>query len=133
MTSGRYLVVVRHFEISLPSQAPKRITKYCMYSISCSCGKVYKGGACRPLKVRLKENRKAICRGQVEKLDIADHIWKEKRNHLPLWDETIIVEGEEQWKRRCLKEAEHILCYSDLLSRLNIEMNTIRKPFTKNS
>ena len=33
------------------------MTKNCVYSVPCSCGKIYKG---RPLKVRLEEHRKAV-------------------------------------------------------------------------
>ena len=64
---------------------------------------------------------------EIGKSGMADHIWKEKGNHQPLWDSKII-DKEEHWKRRCLKEAAHMLGYVDLLSRLSIEMNTIWEP-----
>ena len=54
-----------------------------------------------------------------------DHIWKEKGNHLPLRDEVEMIDREEHWRIRHLKESAHMLGYSDLLSRPNIEMNTI--------
>ena len=38
---------------------------------------------------------------------------------------------EEDWRIRYLKEAEHMLGCSDLLSRLSIEMNTIWEPISK--
>ena len=88
-----------------------------MYSIPCSCSKVYKGETYHPLKVRLEEHQKAVCWGEIEKLGMADHIWKEKRNHLPLWDEVKIIDREDHWRIRCLKEAAHMLGYRDLLSR----------------
>ena len=62
---------------------------------------------------------------------MADHIWKEKRNHLPLWDEVKIIDREEHWRIRRLKEAAHMLSYSDLLRRPCIEMNTIWEPIIK--
>ena len=34
--------------------------KNCVYSIPCSCGKIYKDETGHPLKVRLEEHRKAI-------------------------------------------------------------------------
>ena len=103
------------------------MTKNCVYSIPCSCGKIYKGKTCRPQKVRLQEHRKAVVRGEIKKSGMADHIWKEKGNHLPFWDEVKIIDREEHWRIRCLKEPAQMLGYSDLLSRLNIEMNTIWK------
>ena len=59
---------------------------------------------------------------------MADHIWKEKGNHLPLCDKVKIINKEEHRKRRRLKEAAHMLDYVDLLSRLSIEMNAIWEP-----
>ena len=48
-----------------------------------------------PLEVRLEEHRKAVVRGETEKSGMADHIWKEKGNHLLLWDEVEIIERAE--------------------------------------
>ena len=50
------------------------MTKNCVYSIPCSCGKIYKGETGRPLKVRLEEHRKAIVRREIEKSGMADHL-----------------------------------------------------------
>ena len=62
------------------------MTKTCVYSIPCSCGNIYKGETCCLLKVRREEHWKAVvC--EIEKLGTADHIWKEKGNHLILQDE----------------------------------------------
>ena len=59
---------------------------------------------------------------------MADHIWNEKGNHRPLCDEVRIIDREEHWKRRRLKESAHMIGYSSLLSRPSIEMNTIWEP-----
>ena len=99
--------------------------KNCVYSIPCNCHKVYKGETYCPLKIRLEENRKAVVCHEIKKLGMADHIWKEKGNHLPLWDKIKIIDREEHWRIRCLKESVHMLGYSNLLSRPSIEMNTI--------
>ena len=56
---------------------------------------------------------------------MADHIWKEKGNHLPLWDQAKIHDKEEHWKIRRLKEAAH------KLSIPSIEINTIWEPLIK--
>ena len=78
------------FRVKPPTEF--NITKNCVYSIPCSCGKIYKGDTDRPLKVRLEEHRKAIVRGEIEKSGMADQIWKENGNHLPLWDKVGTLE-----------------------------------------
>ena len=78
-TLRRYL-----FRVKPPTEF--NMTKNCVYSIPRSCGKIYKVETGHPLKVRLEEHRKAVVRGEIEKSGMADHIWKEKRKHLPLWD-----------------------------------------------
>ena len=103
------------------------------YPIPCSCGKIYKCETGRPLKVRLEEHRKAVVRGEIEKSGMADHIWKERGNHLPLWDKVEIIDRAEHWRIRHLKESAHILGYNDLLSRPSIDLNTIWEPIIKKS
>ena len=78
----------------------------------------------------LEEHRKVVW-GEIEKSGMADHIWKEKGKHQPLLDEVKIIDREEYWRIRSLKESAHMLGYSDLLSGPSIEMNTIWKPITK--
>ena len=53
---------------------------------------MYKGEIGRSRKVRLEKNRKAVVGGEIEKLGMADDIWKEKGNHLPFWDEVEIID-----------------------------------------
>ena len=115
-TLRRYL-----FHMKTPTEF--NMTKNCVYSIPFNCGKVYKGKTCRPLKVRPEEHRKVVARDEIENSGEVDHIWNEKRNHLPLWDESKI--DREHWRIRDLKESVHMLDYSDLFSRSIIEMNTI--------
>ena len=74
------------------------MTKNCVYSIPCSCDKIYKGVTGRPLKVRLEEHRKAVVRGEIEKSGMADHIWKEKGTHRPLKDKVEIFGRAELWR-----------------------------------
>ena len=61
---------------------------------------------------------------------MADDIWKEKGNHLPLWDKVEIIDRVD-WRIRRLKESAHMLGYNDLLSRPSIELNTIWDPIIK--
>ena len=112
---------------------PKKfnMTQNCVYSIPCICGKIYKGETGRPLKVRLEEHRKAIVRGEMEKSGMADHIWKEKGNHLPLCDKVEIIDRAKHWRISRLKESALVLGYNDLLSRPSIELNTIWEPIIK--
>ena len=99
--------------------------KNCVNSIPYCCGKINKGETGRPLKVRLEEHQKAVVQREIEKSGMADHIWKEKGNHLPLWDEVEMIDWDEHWRLRLFKESAHTLGYTDLLSRPSIEMNTI--------
>ena len=63
-----------------------------MYSIPCSCGKVYKSKTCHLLKASLEEHQKAVVWGEIEKSGMADHIWKDKGSILLLWDEVKIID-----------------------------------------
>ena len=78
------------FRVKPPTEF--NMIKNCVYSIPCSYGKIYKGETGRPLKVRLEEHQKAIVRGEIEKSGMADHIWKENKNHLPLRDKVEIID-----------------------------------------
>ena len=81
--------------------------------------------------IRLEEHRKALVRGEIEKSGMEDHIWKEKRKHLRLWDEVEIIDRAEHWRIRHLKESAHMLGFNDLLSRPSIWTNTIWEPIIK--
>ena len=98
------------------------MSKNYVYSIPRSCCRVIKGKTCHPLKVRLEEHRKAVCRGEVKKSVMANYLWKEKGNHLPLWDEVKIVDRGEYLKIRGLKEAAHMSGHND--RRLNKGFNS---------
>ena len=109
-TSGS---ILRRYLIRVKPPTEFSMIKNCVYSIPCSCLKIYKGETGRPLKVRLEEHLKAAVRGEIEKSGIVDHIWTEKGNHLLLWDEVEIIYREEHWRIRHLKESAHMLGYSD--------------------
>ena len=63
--------------------------KIYVYSIPWNCGQVYKVETCSPHKVRLEEYQKAVLQDEFEK---TGNLWKEKRNHLSLWDEVKITD-----------------------------------------
>ena len=77
--------------------------KNCVYSIPCTCGKVYKSETYRPLKVRL-ENRIAIAQGAFLKNWVCQTI-----HERPIGDEVKIIDREEHWRIRCFKESPHML------------------------
>ena len=52
-TLQRYL-----FQVKPPTEF--NMIKNCVYSILCSCGKIYKGETGHPLKVRLEEHQKVV-------------------------------------------------------------------------
>ena len=112
-------------DISSGSSHPRNSTWTTVFTPSFAVVVKYKGETGHPLKVSLEEHRKTVVRGEIEKSGMADHIWKEKRNHLPLWDEVEIIGKAEHWRIRRPKESAHMLGYNDLLSRPSTEMNTI--------
>ena len=127
-TSGSTL---RRYLFQVKPQTEFHMIKNCVYFKPCSCGKIYKGETGHQLKVRLEKHQKAVVQGEIEKSGMADHIWKEKGSHLPLWDKVEIINRAEHWRIRHLKESAHMLSYNDLLSRPNIELNTIWEPIIK--
>ena len=74
-----------HFRVK-PSMEFNMIKNF-VYFIPYSCGKICKGETGCPLKVWTEEHRKAVVWDEIEKSDMAEHIWKGKGSHLPLWDE----------------------------------------------
>ena len=83
------------------------MTMNCVYSIPCSCIRVYKGEICHSQKVRLEEHQKAVVQAEIQKSSMVDHKWKGKGNPHPLGDEVKIIDWEEHWRIRHLKEAVH--------------------------
>ena len=71
--------------------------------------------------------------GQVEKSGVADHIWREKEDHYPLWDQVEIIDKEHHWKTCKLKESAHMLVHKNLQSRPSIEINTIWEPVIRSA
>ena len=123
-TSGS---ILRRYLFRVKPPTEFSMTKNYVDTTLCCCGKINKGETGRPLKVTLEEHRKAVVRGEIEKSVMADHIWKEKGTHLPLWDKVKMIDRAEQWRIRRLKESPYV-GYNDLLSRPSVELNTIWEP-----
>ena len=78
MTSGQYSQVAQLSGGISPVSSHQRNSiwpKTVVYSISCSCGKIYKGETCCPLKVKLEEHQKAVVWGEIEKSRMVDYYW----------------------------------------------------------
>ena len=75
--------------------------------------------------------KKTVVRGEIEKSGMADHIWKEKGNHLLLWNEVEMIDRAEHWRIRRLKESAQMLGYNNLLSKASIKLNIIWQPIIK--
>ena len=48
--------ILRRYLFRVKPPTEFNLIKNCVYFIPCSCGKVYKGETCHPLKIRLEEN-----------------------------------------------------------------------------
>ena len=88
------------------------MTKKSVNFPSCSCDKVYEEETGFRLKVRLKEHRKAVCRGEVEKTSKNDHKW-ELNGHSLLLQNEVKVKDKEHSRIRRLKEPAHMLGYNE--------------------
>ena len=86
-----------------------------------------------PTKSKARRTWKTLCRGEIKKSGMADYIWREMGNHMPLWNDVKIIEQEEDWRMRRFKEAVHMLGYGKLFSRPSIKMNAILEPIMKMS
>ncbi len=58
---------------------------YLVYSIPCSCGKVYIGETTRKLEQRVKEHQDACKRGDEMVSAITEHAWQQ--HHTIKWEE----------------------------------------------
>ena len=70
----RFLKTFWRYLFRVKPQIEFNMTKNCVYSISCSSSKVYKGETYHPLRVGLEEQRKAIVQDEIGMLRMVDHI-----------------------------------------------------------
>lgn len=59
------------------------------------------------------------------KLDMVDHVWRKIDRHQHLWNEVKILDREQHWRIRYLKESEHMQGDKKNLSRLSKEIKRI--------
>ena len=77
-----------------------------VYSIPCSCGKVYIGETTRRLEQRISEHQDACRKGEEKKSAVAEYAWKE---HHPIrWQETSVIDRASRFGELRVKEALHI-------------------------
>ena len=85
---------------------PTSMSSCVVYSIPCSCGKVYIGETTRRLEQRISEHQDACRKGEEKKSAVAEHAWKE---HHPIrWQETSVIDRASRFGELRVKEALHI-------------------------
>ena len=76
-----------------------------VYKVNCSCGNTYIGETGRTLDVRLKEHRRAVKMNNKSN-GIAVHT--NSTSHDIDWDSVEVIDQEQNWIKRKIKEALHI-------------------------
>ena len=78
-----------------------------VYRIPCmDCDCSYIGETCKTLNVRLKEHQRCCRHLESQKSVVAQHAIEE--DHRIDWNQSTVIDREQQWHRRRLKEALHI-------------------------
>ena len=119
--------------LSRPKQPqPTMDIKGVIYQIPCSsCPAVYTGETGRTLKVRMAEHKRAVRMGDVNN-GLAVHSLK--TGHPIEWSQARVVEREENWYRRRIKEALKI---QQRQVRMNLDQGIVLrsgwKPFFMNT
>ncbi|KAJ8914806.1 hypothetical protein NQ315_014551 [Exocentrus adspersus] len=85
--------------------------KNCIYQIPCQCGKHYIGETSRPLDVRIKEHKNYVRNYQVDRSNLAQHVWD--NHHQINWKEASIIQKEQNFGKRKLKESACIQLNGD--------------------
>ncbi len=91
-----------------------------MYSIPCSCGKVYIGETTRRLEQRVKEHQDACNRGDGKVSAIAEHAYWQQHHHPIKWEEVRVVDRASKNRELKIKEALHIQMTPDNKFNRNI-------------
>ena len=77
-----------------------------VYMVSCSCGKKYVGETGANIKTRINQHKKATFNGQVNDSALAEH--DQNCNGVINWEDTKILSREDQYFKRCIREALEI-------------------------
>ena len=86
-----------------------------IYSIPCSCGKIYIGETGRAIKIRIKEHCADIRHERIKKSAISKHYQKTNR-HICIEDAKVIA-IEENYNRRHVQEAIEIKKHENNFNR----------------
>ena len=90
----------------IKDKLPASMSSSVVYSVPCSCGKVYIGETTRRLQQRVNEHQDACKKGDEKSSAIAQHAWKE--HHPILWKEAKIIDKANKTTELKVKEALHI-------------------------
>ena len=77
-----------------------------VYSIPCSCERLYIGETSHSIKVRLKENCSDILHNKTKSSAVAEH--SIKNNHYFCIEHVKVISIEEHYSKRCIREAVEI-------------------------
>ena len=101
-----------------------------VYKIPCAdCNAVYIGESKRSFDQRSKEHVRAVTNGDVDKNEIADHSWK--LDHKFDWENKIIIDREQNWRVRKIKETIHSISDKNHINSISYSLPEIWLPALK--
>jgi predicted GIY-YIG superfamily endonuclease len=108
-----------------PTRAPQNIANY-VYSTACECGRSYIGETGRPLVVRLREHKKNLEEGHLERPNVVQHVFGV--NHHIVWKEAKRLETEMNSVYRNYNEAAYMSYLKNSISRHSTDTSPIWYP-----
>ena len=91
----------------IKDNVPPALQKGVVYCVPCGdCEAVYVGETLRNLSLRLREHKRHAGNGEVQRSAIAEHAIM--CDHLIGWDSAKVLDKEQEWHARKVKEALHI-------------------------
>ena len=106
---------LRSLLLNVKSKRNMDKVKGVVYKIDCECGHTYIGETGRTMEVRMKEHKWAVRYDDVNN-GIAVHA--NRTRHSIQWESAQVVEVEQNWSKRRIKEALHI---RDLKNTMNLD------------
>lgn len=80
-----------------------------IYQIECACGEKYIGQTGRDISDRLQEHQRSTKNADTERSAVSEHFWNDpNENHSILWDQAKIIDQEQRWMQRIIKESIYI-------------------------
>ena len=96
---------LRSLLTKVKKRIPQERVKGVIYRVQCECGSTYVGETGRTLETRLKEHKRAV-RYDDQNNGIAVHA--NNTCHTIQWGDAEVLDKEQNWSKRKLKEALHI-------------------------